>query len=95
MKWPPYLMKLRIHSDKNNFGIWIPLFIIGPIVLVLLLAIFLLVLPFALLSIIFTWRSDWLYVTIMAVPRLIMVLWNLQGLKVDVFGEDGVEISFY
>jgi len=34
-------MKLRIHSDKNNFGIWIPLFIIGPIVLVLLLAIFL------------------------------------------------------
>lgn len=93
MKWPPFFMKIIIHDKKHHFGVWIPLFIVGPIVLVLLLAIFLLALPFALLALIFTWRWYFLYWAIMGLPFIFILLCNLKGLKVDV-GEGEEEKVF-
>ncbi len=88
MKWPPYIMKLRFDNGKHRFGFWIPLFLIGPIVLVFLLAIFLIMLVFALLEFIFSWRCDWLRWVVVGIPAIHRVLCSLSGVHVDVDAPD-------
>ena len=96
MRWPPYLMQLKIHSPDYGFSIWLPLFIIGPIALIFLLALFLIALPFLLLSLLFTWRWYWLEYAVIGIPAFFAMMWSLPGLKVDVEdGEQHVVVSFY
>ena len=96
MRWPPYLMKFRINSERHSFGFWIPLFLIGPLVLVFLLAILVIMLPFALLAFIFSWRADWLRWTVIGIPSILRMLCFLPGMKIDVDGRDAkVNIAIY
>jgi len=96
MSWPPYLLKLRIKNSSHNFGLWLPLFLIWPIVLVCLLSVFIILLPFALLTVIFTWQLGWCYPVIMGIPAICRVLWNLKGMIVDVDGRDEhVQVEFH
>jgi hypothetical protein len=96
MNWPPYLLKLRIKNTEHNFGLWLPLFLIWPIVLVCLLAVFIILLPFALLAMIFTWQLGWWRPLIFGVPSICRVICNLRGTVVDVDDHDGhVEVEFY
>ena len=96
MKWPPYLMKLRFSDGKHHFGLWIPLFLIGPIVLVLLLAIFIILLACALLAFIFTFQWEWLRSVMMGVPAVYGIVSSLPGVTVDVDTPDTkVDISIY
>ena len=96
MKWPPYLLKLRIKNPDHAFGLWLPLFLIWPIVLVFLLAVFIILLPFALLAILFTWRVGWWRPLILGIPAILRLVCSLRGLTVDVAGRDGyVEVEFY
>jgi hypothetical protein len=95
MKWPPYLLKLRFQNNLHSFALWLPLFLIGPIVLVFLLAVFLIILPFAVLTILFTWRLGWWQPVLLSIPSVFYLLHNLSGLKVDVEDNDGhLYISF-
>ena len=95
MKWPPYLLKLSFQGEHNSWVIWLPLFLIGPIVLLFIIAIFLIMLPFALLAVMFTWRIDWLHPVIFFIPSIYNLLAQLSGLTIDVEGNDGlVYISF-
>jgi len=95
MKWPPYLMQLKVHSPKHVFSIWLPLFIIGPIVLIFVLVLFLIALPFLLLSLMFTWEFDyWQYIK--KAPLFVNLLFSLRGLQVDVEDrEQHFVIAFY
>jgi len=96
MKWPPYLMKFHIDNGRHCFGFWLPLFLIGPIVLLFMLAIFLILLPFAILGFIFTWRLDWLRWVVMGIPAIFRVLCSLPGVKVDVDTVDAkINIAIY
>jgi hypothetical protein len=96
MRWPPYLLRMRFKNQNHAFGLWLPIFLIWPIVLVFLLAIFIILLPFALLALIFTWRSDWVGSLIMAVPAIFRLFGHLPGLVVDVEGNEGqVYIEFF
>ena len=96
MSWPPYLLKLRIKNSSHNFGLWLPLFLIWPIVLVCLLAVFLILLPFALLAMLFTWQMGWWRPVILGLPAICRVFCNLRGMVVDVDGHDGhVEVEFH
>ena len=52
--------------------------------LVSLLAIFIILLPFALLALIFTWRWDWLSWVVMGIPAIFRVLCSLPGVRADV-----------
>ena len=88
MRWPPWLLKIRIEDEENAFPIWLPLFIIGPIVLLLLLAIFLIMLPFALLAMILTWEMGWWRTFFLFFPYLFRLLGQLPGLTVDVGGQN-------
>lgn len=95
MKWPPYLLKLRFRNRRCSFALWLPLFLIGPVVLVFLLAICLIMLPFALLTVLFTWRLGWCRPVVFGVPALGRLVCSLPGLKVDVAsGEGQVFIAF-
>ena len=96
MRWPPYLMQLKIRSPRHAFSIWLPLFIIGPIALIFLLALCLIALPFLLLSLLFTWRWYWGRYVVIGVPAFFQILHSLPGLKVDVEdGEQHIVVAFY
>jgi hypothetical protein len=95
MKWPPYLLKVRFRNPDHTFALWLPLFLIWPIVLGFLLAIFLVLLPFALLAVIFSWRYDWLGSLFLSLPAILRLFSQLPGLVVDVDGKQGhVYIEF-
>ncbi|MBN1368074.1 MAG: hypothetical protein JW967_09120 [Dehalococcoidales bacterium] len=95
MSWPPYLLKIRIENEDNSFPIWLPLFIIGPIMLILLLAVLIILLPFVLLSLIFTWQLGWWRPVFLFFPALFRIIAQLPGLKVDVGSHSGrVYIAF-
>ncbi len=96
MKWLPYLLKLRIKHGRHGFSLWIPLFIIGPIALVFLLALFLIALPFILLSLLFTWRWDLGQSVFLGIPAFFRIVCSLPGLKVDVEDhEHHIVVAFY
>jgi hypothetical protein len=84
MRWPPYLMKLKFRNPNHGFSIWLPLFIIGPIALIFLLALCLIALPFLFLSLLFTWRWYWLEYALTGTKAFFWIVWALPGLKVDV-----------
>ena len=95
MNWPPYMMMLRIRNPRHRFALWLPLFLIWPVALVFLLAIFLILLPFALLAMLFTWQTGWWRPAVLGVPAIVRVACTLRGLTVDVDGQDGhVEVIF-
>jgi|GEM_PF-518227 len=67
MKWPPMVLYLKIRNQRHGFGLWIPLFLIGPLFTLFLLAGLLVVLPFVLialllaaLAVVFEWQTVWL-----------------------------------
>lgn len=96
MNWPPYLLKIRVKDRRHAFALWLPLFLIGPIVLVFLLAIFLIMLPFALLAMLFTWQGGWMRPAVLGIPAICRLIWSLRGLTLNVEGNDGhVEVTFY
>ncbi|OGO20376.1 MAG: hypothetical protein A2144_11290 [Chloroflexi bacterium RBG_16_50_9] len=96
MKWPPYLLKIRFRNSHHSFAIWLPLFLIGPIVLVLSLAVFLILLPFALLAMLFTWRPGWWRPLLFSIPSFLRLLCFCPGLKVDVENKAGhVYLAFF
>ena len=84
MKWPPYLLHIAVHGTEHRFSLWIPLCIIGPIFLVFVLAVFLVLLPFLLLSLIFTWEAPWWRWFWYGVPAFFSVLCSTPGLQVDI-----------
>ena len=89
MRWPPYLLKLQVHNREHDFALYLPLFLIWPVVLIFLLAVFLILLPFAALALIFTWRWGWLRSLILAWPLLFRLFGQLPGLEIDAGGRDG------
>jgi len=96
MKWPPYLLKIAFRNHRRGFALWLPLFLIGPVVLVFLLAIVLILLPFALLAMLFSWRVGWWRPMLFSMPAILRLLCHLPGLKVDVEGKEGrVYIAFF
>jgi hypothetical protein len=95
MRWPPYLLKLKIRNQDHDFALYLPLFLIWPVVIVFLLAIFLILLPFAILALIFTWRWGWLRSLLLAGPALFRLVGQLPGLEIDAGGKKGqVYIAF-
>ncbi len=96
MKRPPYGLTLKLRNPRRSLGLWLPLFLLGPIALVFLLAFFLIVLVFAILATIFTWQLRWWRPIIVGIPALFRMLWSLRGLSVDVEKDGGkVQVKFH
>ena len=80
MRCPPCFVFLRIPHEGRHIRLWLPLFLIFP-----LIAVFVLLLtPFILIAAIVLWPSGWGRSLLLAGPALFRVLCELRGLKVDV-----------
>ena len=80
MMWPPSILRLRIRNQRHRFGLWLPLFLIWPLVMLLGL----LLLPFILLAAIVLWYRGWAKPLLLAGPSLFRLFCALRGLEVDV-----------
>ena len=94
MSFPPMIMWLKIDQPNTRVNLWLPLFIICPIVFIIGLSLFLLLLPLILIVSVILWRFGWVRL-IFTFPAVIGCLFALRGLKVDVNGgSERVLISF-
>jgi len=79
MNRPPLIMRIRIRNRDTKFGIWLPLFLIFPIIAVLLIALAPLALLAALIVLPFGYAR-----TVLCAPALFSVFCAMRGLEVDI-----------
>ena len=85
MIFPPMWFRIKIRqTGGHNFGLWLPLFLIWPIVLVLAILLF----PFVLIVSIFQLLAGRRKLLILIFPRFCSVICALRGMKVDVQSPD-------
>jgi len=80
MSYPPLIMRLRIVNDRSNFGLWLPLFLLYP----LLLAFALIAEALAIVAFIFLWPLGWGKTLLLTIPYLFRVICALRELEVDI-----------
>jgi hypothetical protein len=80
MNWPPLLLHLRLPSREGFLGLWLPWFLVYPI----LLALMLIALPFILVAAIFLVPGGRARPLLMAGPYIWRLLFALRGLKMDI-----------
>ena len=91
MMRPPLFLKLRFRGKRGRFSLWLPLFLIGPLLLVGALIL----LPLVLLAAIILFPFGWSLTVLMFGPLVLRVMCALRGLQVDVQdGKEQVYISF-
>jgi hypothetical protein len=77
----PMIVRFKVkQAGRRGFGLWFPVIIVW----ILLAAIMLVLLPFMLLAALITWRNGPGFRVLFAYPMLASVLWNLDGLIIDV-----------
>jgi len=80
MKRPPMLMHVKIRGDGRGFGLWLPLFLLLP----LALAVFIVVSPLILISILVFWPRGWRKRALHIFGAAFEILCSMRDLKVDV-----------
>ena len=80
MNYPPLIMRLRILKNRKGMGLWIPIFLLYPFLLVLALALEIL----ALAAFLLLWPFGWGKTVLLTIPYLFRVICNLRDLEVDV-----------
>ena len=89
MIWPPSLLGFRIRNANRGFGLWLPLFLIWPVIVLVALAL----LPLVLLLSLLLWPSGWGRTVLLTGPWFFRVFCALRGLVIDVkSGTSGVYI---
>lgn len=89
MNIPPMIMRMKIRKPDRDFGLWLPLFIIIPLVGIIAFALFLVVLPILLIAVLVMWRRKlwrrklWRPL-IFFWPAVITLGTALRGLEVDI-----------
>jgi len=88
----PMLLKIKIpRKDKQDVSIYLPLFVAW----LLLLPVLLLLLPFLVLAAILLWMTGYGRLILVLVPLLFALIWNLQGLTIDIDDKDNkIYLSF-
>ena len=99
---PPMVLRVRIENRQRRFGLWVPLFLVGPLAMVLILLLAVLLLPFIPIAAVVLWRRGlgrWVllgtFLLLRTGPLLFRLLCALRGLTVDVdSGPEQVYIAF-
>lgn len=82
MNWPPMLLRVRFPAGDGNWGLWLPLFLIYPLLIVLSL----IALPLVLLAALILYPTGKSRLLLLAGVYFWDVLFKLRGLKVDISG---------
>ena len=80
MMWPPSLLGFRIQSPTRDFWIWLPLFLLWPLVVLAALVM----LPLILLTSLVLWPTGWGRTLLFTGPWLFRMFCALRGLVIDV-----------
>ena len=87
----PLFMRLRVGRNPDKYGLLLPIFLVW----ILLFALMLILLPFVLLTALFTWRGGQGKLLLLTYPLLISLLFKLSGLHIEVGGpKENVLIAF-
>lgn len=84
MNRPPYLMRIRIDKEGRKLNIWLPLFLILPVVAVIIAVVMLVLAPIVLLAAAVLWRFGWGKPLLIVAPAALGCLFALRGLEVDI-----------
>ena len=84
MNRPPVWMRLRIHNEDTKFGLWLPLFLLIPVVVVALIILS----PLILIATIVLWPMGWGRPALMIIPVAWGLYCSIRGLRVDVQGRN-------
>ena len=85
MNAPPLIMGLHVKREgRMGIRLWLPLFLVYPLLVVLAL----LLLPLLLIVALLLLPLGWSWAVIMVCPRLYGVICALRGLKVDIKKKD-------
>ena len=88
MNRPPYLMRVRVNEPDNRINLWLPLFLIYPLLAVIMLVFLPLILIAAVVLLIMGWGK-----TLFIIPFAIFsCIGAMRGLEVQV--EQGQEKVF-
>ena len=91
MIWPPSLLHVRFKCRERHVNIWLPLFLLWPLLLVLALMLF----PFVLVASLVVWYKDWGKPLFLFYPAVYHLFCALRGLRIDIRqGSDVVFFSF-
>ena len=91
MNRPPMLLHLRFPTGRGGWGLWLPFFLLYP----LLLALFIVALPIILLLALVLWPAGKGLALLLATWYLWVILFKMQGLKVDIMqGASNVLVEF-
>jgi hypothetical protein len=82
MKRPPVWMRLRIHNEDTRFGLWLPLFLLIPVIIV----VFIILSPLILIATLILWPMGWGKPALMIIPVAWSLYCSIRGLRVDVQG---------
>ena len=90
MIWPPSMLGFSIRGVARGFTIWLPLFLVWPLFILAVLAIFPLVLLLALLL----WPTGWSRTLLLLGPWVFRVIYAMRGLVIELnSGTDRVYIA--
>lgn len=84
MKRPPVWMRLRIHNEDTKLGLWLPLFLLIPVVIV----VFIILSPLILIATLILWPMGWGKLALMIIPVAWSLYCSIRGLRVDVQGRN-------
>jgi len=92
MTIPPTIIRLRFKNEHHGFGLWLPLFLVLPFVLLAAIIIA----PIVLIAAVILWYTGWGRTILFTGPAIYRCFCALRGLKVDVTqGHERVYISIY
>ena len=83
MMFPPSILRVRVRNQQHHFSLWLPLFLLWPVLMVLAL----LLLPLLLIAAVILSYKGWGIPLLMAGPVIFGLLCAMRGLKVDI-GEE-------
>lgn len=86
MSWPPMLIHIKVRNPKTNFGCWLPLFLLFPIIL----AVLIILSPFILIALFVVWISGHGNWGLFTLKTAFVAFWALRGLKVDIQGKNEI-----
>jgi len=80
MKRPPLWMRIKVRDEKRKFGLWLPLFLLIPLIVVILVILS----PLILITVLVLWHSGKGKKILFAFRAAFVVFHEMPGLKIDI-----------
>lgn len=83
MSRPPMLMHIKIHNDRTDFGLWLPLILIAIVALAVIIVLSPLII-LAFIIMLMVGMERWVRFTLLSLWAVNIALWSMRGLEINV-----------